>query len=970
MSTDIILKHSNQAGKQPDAGSLKQGELAINTKDVKAYIKNADGQVVQIAGADNPTTDGRYLRIDSGAGAQTVASTDPTTFSGQVDLPGGGGDTQALQKQEVEALIADPDGPADGNYLKLAADAGDQIVASTGSTTFNRLVNAGHGVNVTGGFPGEVDYGIIQTGGGSLGVRCNGGYTFVTNTAGQIGLGGALPNAQQQVRLNSDFSSGAAIGYYNAGIIQNDTTSAAYIRGYLQENVSQATTLSSVKLFDADHPNSADVDANLTVTNMYGFYSNVRGLSRFTNSYNFYASGNAPNFFAGDTYIGGTATRNTRELWESLLTEEQKEQLTAGTLAIPANVSNPGDGSFVRQWWYDQQSAEDQALIDSGELEYPTHLQAANFTDTFDLGDNTNITLRGNTPRIDFATGDAHIRLGNQAGVSYLQQFNGDNSRFILGNNGTAGIVLGGANPISNSAFQINGLAPAGLLYGARINLRQSGASDYIGFDVRQTIEDVGTPEDPITIDEAICIQAIGIANEKGATLVKRKLFSANPNNDFGKPETAGTTYGYFSNITGANNFNFYAEGTAPNYFTGITEHKGGVKVTGGTVSNKGQGFIGAADASNGRGLRIMVGDMTRSGGSVYGLSYYVDGDSINIDSDQFFNLVDVSPSFDLECSVSAYNTLASNISGNVAAWVGYNADLSTDKNNITNGYGFYSNIRNNTSDGRSRFNFYAAGTAPNYFSGEVIISGSPDPDPTSNFCRINNQRFLSQSAASANAGYNAFFRRQTNGIYVGFGYYDEISSGQELVGHISRDGDNIALVGLTGGPLILDQGADARNITETAAISNASAVIQQLNPVRINNQRFGFTAADLQPVVSEAVVGTADETLPIGTLADYDGTVLETEVTEPDASELTYTEDVTDSEGVTTQEVRTRTWTETGTQPVYQGVDQTKLIPLLTKALQEALERIEELESGGGGSDFESRIASLEVDMARFKAI
>ena len=80
-------------------------------------------------------------------------------------------------------------------------------------------------------------------------------------------------------------------------------------------------------------------------------------------SFNFYATGDAPNFFQGSTYIGGTATRNTRELWESLLTEEQKEQLSAGTLAIPANVSTPGDGSFVRQWWYDQQSAEDQALI-------------------------------------------------------------------------------------------------------------------------------------------------------------------------------------------------------------------------------------------------------------------------------------------------------------------------------------------------------------------------------------------------------------------------------------------------------------------------------------------------------------------------------------------------------------------------------------------------------------------------------
>ena len=56
------------------------------------------------------------------------------------------------------------------------------------------------------------------------------------------------------------------------------------------------------------------------------------------NRYNFYAEGSAPNFLKGTTYIGGNTTRNTRELWKSTLTEEQLEQLEAGTLAVPANV--------------------------------------------------------------------------------------------------------------------------------------------------------------------------------------------------------------------------------------------------------------------------------------------------------------------------------------------------------------------------------------------------------------------------------------------------------------------------------------------------------------------------------------------------------------------------------------------------------------------------------------------------------
>ena len=42
----------------------------------------------------------------------------------------------------------------------------------------------------------------------------------------------------------------------------------------------------------------------------------------------------------------------------------------------------------------------------------------------------------------------------------------------------------------------------------------------------------------------------------------------------------------------------------------------------------------------------------------------------------------------------------------------------------------------------------------------------------------------------------------------------------------------------------------------------------------------------------------------------------------------------------------RNRTWTATGTTPKYQTVDQSKLIPILTKALQEALIEIDNLKA------------------------
>lgn len=75
MSVDIQLKHSSQAGRVPDAGSLKPGEIAINTRDVIAYIKNADGQVVQLA-------DGNYMPIDGGSAVSNFGSAPPNIDGG------------------------------------------------------------------------------------------------------------------------------------------------------------------------------------------------------------------------------------------------------------------------------------------------------------------------------------------------------------------------------------------------------------------------------------------------------------------------------------------------------------------------------------------------------------------------------------------------------------------------------------------------------------------------------------------------------------------------------------------------------------------------------------------------------------------------------------------------------------------------------------------------------------------------
>ena len=103
---------------------------------------------------------------------------------------------------------------------------------------------------------------------------------------------------------------------------------------------------------------------------------------------------------------------------------------------------------------------------------------------------------------------------------------------------------------------------------------------------------------------------------------------------------------------------------------------------------------------------------------------------------------------------------------------------------------------------------------------------------------------------------------------------------------------------------------SDYRLKENVVGVTGASARVQQLNPVRFNfiadpdRTVDGFLAHEVQDVVPEAITGTRDEV---------------------------------DAEG----------------NPVYQGIDQSKLVPLLTAALQEALTKIETLEA---------RVAALEA--------
>lgn len=73
MPTTIVTKNSSTAAAVPSAGSLTQGELAVNVTDKKIYTKNASGTVVELGASGDVTLAGTQTLTN-----KTIAYADNT----------------------------------------------------------------------------------------------------------------------------------------------------------------------------------------------------------------------------------------------------------------------------------------------------------------------------------------------------------------------------------------------------------------------------------------------------------------------------------------------------------------------------------------------------------------------------------------------------------------------------------------------------------------------------------------------------------------------------------------------------------------------------------------------------------------------------------------------------------------------------------------------------------------------------
>ena len=149
------------------------------------------------------------------------------------------------------------------------------------------------------------------------------------------------------------------------------------------------------------------------------------------------------------------------------------------------------------------------------------------------------------------------------------------------------------------------------------------------------------------------------------------------------------------------------------------------------------------------------------------------------------------------------------------------------------------------------------------------------------------------------------------------------------------RESSGVGTISTTNSATAYNTSSDYRLKENVVAVTDGITRLQQLKPSRFNfivdpdKTVDGFLAHEAQAVVPECVTGTKDAMR----LEEYE-----------------ITPAVINDEGVET----TAAVMGTREVPEYQGIDQSKLVPLLTSALQEAIAKIESLEA---------RVSALEAN-------
>jgi hypothetical protein len=327
----------------------------------------------------------------------------------------------------------------------------------------------------------------------------------------------------------------------------------------------------------------------------------------------------------------------------------------------------------------------------------------------------------------------------------------------------------------------------------------------------------------------------------------------------------ATNNYGFYGNIaSGSNRYNVYMAGTADNYFAG----------------NVGIGGTAAATA------KVQVLGTLPSSGTLsfaYHTTAEVPSGTTGAAVAYHSKITTAAASFTLGTAAHFLaDPPAKGAGSTITNQMGFYAESTLT--GATNNYGFYSNI----ASGSNRWNFYAAGTAKNYFAGNVGVG----VDPGSNtFAALGPSGANASYALTSQSGYGTFLNMGVNG---GNRFEISVNTGGDLsftTNGLSADVMKITRASSVSNTLTLDKGevlcgnatdngaynlqcngtgvwgagayvngSDARLKDDIATLNDGLNVVSQLRPVTFKykpdyskdqNVQTGFIAQELQTVLA-----------------------------------------------------------------------------------------------------------------------
>jgi len=640
------------------------------------------------------------------------------------------------------------------------------------------------------------------------------GYTAVVSTGGTIVLTAAstyyqklsgtltqtfqlpdattLPNGTAYVFDND--STGVLTITNNASATVDTVAAGAFDYIYLEDNSTSAGSWGSYSFIPAayDFSNSTASFGNATITNatwngnaISSGYGGT-GLTTFTAANYALYSTSASALTAGTLPVaaGGTGL-TTFTAANYALYSTSASALTAGTLPVAAGgtgltsltagyipygngtgaLSSSSGLTFNGTNFSTTGSATATALIPSGST-VPTNglfLPATNA-----IGFSTNTTER---LRIDSAGNVAIGSSGTLAGVNLYV------NKSLTGATGSSGCVL-------NSIIQSDVTVSAYGFYSA-----------------------LSTQTASFTVPSLVSFHALQGTIGAGSTVSNQYGFEANAN-----MTGATSNTGFFSNIpSGTNRWNFYAGGTASNYFAGPI----GLATTGPVYGT--------------HNLRISANGLT----SADIISVVNEGSLPSTVTDSavgiYSSITTSAAAFTLPSLVHFYAAPGVLGAGStLTSQYGFFAQSTLSSG--TNNYGFYSNI----ASAANTYNFYAAGTAVNYFAGNVGI-GTSSPTTTLSVSSAGGSQkraiYVSSGSGAGSAGgiyitsnstagsngatYEAVGQRNDTNLSGGF-------SGQLALAHLRTDaaistyGTILGRIGFGGNP----SGTSLSNILYSAQIT------------------------------------------------------------------------------------------------------------------------------------------------------